>query len=84
MEVQADEKRLRPVLLNLLGNAVKFTEEGGIVVSVSSERQTDEVYCLQFSVQDTGIGIPQDKLKSIFNMFQQADGSTTRKFGGKV
>jgi signal transduction histidine kinase/ActR/RegA family two-component response regulator len=77
--IEADPVRLGQVLLNLIGNAIKFTEEGS--VSVRCQRSTDGRE-LQFAVIDTGIGIPADKLDSIFNAFTQADNSTTRRFGG--
>ena len=77
-----DPGRLRQVLVNLVGNAIKFTESGGIVVQVVTEGQTGEKVYLHFSVTDTGIGIPDDKQQVIFEAFAQADGSTTRKYGG--
>ncbi|MCO6360211.1 ATP-binding protein [Roseivirga pacifica] len=80
--VISDRGRLRQILLNLLSNAVKFTESGGVTVFVSSESQSDKSIILNFKVQDTGIGIPQDKLNFLFKEFSQADSSHTRKFGG--
>ena len=77
-----DPTRFRQVVLNLVGNAIKFTNEGEIVVSVKSERQGEDEIYLRVSVRDTGIGIPKEKQNSIFNAFEQADGSTTRRFGG--
>jgi PAS domain S-box-containing protein len=77
-----DPGRLRQVLVNLVGNAIKFTHEGEIRVSVELARVCDGEAGLRFSVSDTGIGIPAAKLKSIFEPFVQADGSTTRKYGG--
>jgi signal transduction histidine kinase/ActR/RegA family two-component response regulator len=76
--VEADPHRLRQVLNNLVGNALKFTESGSITVHVSS----DDAKRLHFSVQDTGIGISPDAFARIFTAFQQADESTTRRFGG--
>ncbi len=78
-----DETRLRQILVNLLGNAVKFTTTGEIVLSASAGHvaESDEII-LHIAVSDTGIGIPQDKIDSLFNAFSQADSSTTRKYGG--
>ena len=80
--VFADAGRLRQILTNLVGNAVKFTHQGEISVSVSPVSQSAESACLHFSVRDTGIGISEDKRETIFAPFEQADRSTTRKFGG--
>jgi PAS domain S-box-containing protein len=77
-----DPGRLQQVVLNLLGNAVKFTAAGEIVVRVERESSIDNEVVLHFSVADTGIGIPVDKQKVIFAAFAQADGSTTRRYGG--
>ena len=77
-----DPGRLRQVVLNLVSNAIKFTDEGEVAVNVSvDERGTDDVR-LRFTVRDTGIGIPEDKQWEIFGAFVQADTSTTRKYGG--
>jgi len=82
-EVNGDPGRLRQVLINLLGNAVKFTHSGSIEVHVSVESSArDGVVCLRFVVIDSGIGIPNDKQAVIFQPFSQADGSMTRKYGG--
>ncbi|MEN6370454.1 MAG: response regulator [Armatimonadota bacterium] len=77
-----DPNRLRQILVNLVGNAIKFTEYGEVVVRVETESQSDEETVLHLSVRDTGIGISRNKLKSIFGAFEQADSSTTRKYGG--
>jgi len=80
--VVGDPGRLRQVLINLVSNALKFTEQGEIVIRVERERQGELDVGLHFSVSDTGIGIPPEKQKSIFEAFTQAEGSTTRKYGG--
>ena len=80
--VTGDPARLRQVILNLVGNAVKFTEKGEIILSVDVAPSAGSPYELLFSVKDTGIGIPVEKQESIFGAFAQADGSTTRKYGG--
>jgi two-component system, sensor histidine kinase and response regulator len=80
--VIADPTRLRQIILNLVGNAIKFTESGEVAVSVAVESALDEVVQLHFSVRDTGLGIPPEKQNLIFTAFSQADTSTTRKFGG--
>jgi signal transduction histidine kinase/CheY-like chemotaxis protein len=77
-----DGGRLRQVLVNLVGNAVKFTEKGEVVASVSVDHRDGERVGLKFTVSDTGIGIPPEKQALIFEPFEQADGSTTRKYGG--
>ena len=80
--VVGDITRLRQVLLNLLGNAVKFTDAGEVVVTVSGERLETGEYELHFAIRDTGIGIPPDRLGRLFQAFSQVDSSTTRKYGG--
>ncbi len=80
--VLLDPGRLRQVLLNLLGNALKFTAEGEVVVKIETESVSDAELTLHFCVSDTGIGIPLDKQALIFESFTQADQSTTRRFGG--
>ncbi|MBI4605196.1 MAG: response regulator [Planctomycetes bacterium] len=77
-----DIDRLRQVLLNLLGNAVKFTDRGEVAVRVEVESREGDSVALRFTVTDTGIGIPAEKHGAIFDPFQQADGSTTRNYGG--
>ncbi|HXI42914.1 MAG TPA: ATP-binding protein, partial [Bryobacteraceae bacterium] len=80
--VVADGVRLRQVLTNLVGNSLKFTELGGVTVLVATESREPGSAVLRFTVRDTGIGIPLDKQKVIFEAFEQADGSTARRFGG--
>jgi signal transduction histidine kinase/DNA-binding response OmpR family regulator len=80
--VLGDSGRLRQVVINLVGNAIKFTDKGEVVVKVQVESREDRDYLLRFTVADTGIGIPEDKRDSIFAPFTQADTSTTRKYGG--
>jgi signal transduction histidine kinase/CheY-like chemotaxis protein len=80
--IVSDPARLRQVLVNLIGNAVKFTENGEIEITVGTESQSNEGATLTFSVRDTGIGIPANKQNLIFDAFSQADSSTTRKYGG--
>jgi hypothetical protein len=77
-----DPGGIRQILINLIGNAIKFTESGGIVVSVRIEVAMGGVSTLFFAVDDTGIGIPEERQHAIFEPFVQADSSTTRKFGG--
>ncbi len=77
-----DDVRLRQIIINLGGNAIKFTEKGYVYISVEVEEETDDSVKLLFKVKDTGVGIPEDKLTGIFEKFTQADSSTTRKFGG--
>ncbi len=83
--VVGDRVRLRQVIVNLVGNAIKFTEQGEVVLDVGLEDREStggERLALHFAVADTGVGIPEDKRESIFGLFEQADTSTTRKYGG--
>jgi len=77
-----DRVRLGQIVVNLIGNAIKFTAEGEVVLRVEREGRTDEGIHLHFSVADTGIGIPPEKQRLVFMPFAQADGSTTRQYGG--
>ena len=79
--IRTDLTRLHQCLVNLTGNAIKFTETGHVYVNVSLERDNDKPF-IRFDVEDNGVGIPPDKQDEIFESFTQADGSTTRKFGG--
>ncbi len=80
--VRGDPTRLRQILVNLIGNAIKFTERGEVAVTVKLEPEEREGHLLHFAVHDTGIGIPKEKQQTIFEAFSQADASTTRKYGG--
>lgn len=81
-QLMGDPSRLRQILLNLLGNAVKFTERGGVTLTVSPVGQPNGEATLRFSVRDTGIGLTEEAQKRLFQTFSQADTSTTRRFGG--
>ncbi|HEY1921492.1 MAG TPA: ATP-binding protein, partial [Tepidisphaeraceae bacterium] len=80
--VRGDGTRLRQILLNLIGNAIKFTEQGNIIVRVTAEPCEDGKRLVRFDVSDTGIGIPRERLDRLFKSFSQVDASTTRRFGG--
>ncbi len=80
--VTGDPGKVRQILINLIGNALKFTEQGEIVVNVRANHETGKIVQVHFQVSDTGIGIPQNKQALIFENFRQIDGSTTRQYGG--
>lgn len=77
-----DRNRLRQVIVNLVGNAIKFTEEGEVVLDAECEERTDQDLLIHFTVKDTGVGISPEKQERIFQAFEQADESTTRHYGG--
>jgi two-component system, sensor histidine kinase and response regulator len=81
LEICGDADRLRQVLINLVGNAIKFTQEGEVVIDLRAEAVANG-YKLKFAIHDTGIGMSQESMSKVFNAFAQADGSTTRRFGG--
>jgi len=80
--IKGDPGRIRQILANLVGNAIKFTQKGEVKVQVSCVEETDDDAMLKFVVTDTGIGIPKDKVKNLFQKFTQVDASMTRRFGG--
>ena len=80
--IQSDPNRIRQILTNLIGNAIKFTEQGEIIVRAWTEHRKNEGWFFHCSVHDTGIGIPQEKQATLFDSFTQVDASTTRKYGG--
>jgi len=80
--VKGDPVRIGQVILNLAGNAVKFTQKGEVVITGELERENEKEICVKFSVKDTGIGIPKNALTKLFQTFSQVDSSTTRKYGG--
>ena len=77
-----DPGRLRQIIVNLIGNSIKFTSEGEVVMRVEQQSQENDEVCLHFAISDTGIGIPADKMDRLFKAFSQVDMSTTRKYGG--
>jgi len=81
-ELRGDPGRLRQILVNLVGNAIKFTHQGEIVIHAEPREETATHVLIHFAVQDTGIGIPYERQAAVFDRFTQADGSTTRKYGG--
>jgi two-component system, sensor histidine kinase and response regulator len=80
--VFGDPLRLRQIVINLVGNAIKFTDKGEVMLHVERQAQSESTLDLHFFVSDTGIGIPVEKQQTIFDAFEQVDGSTTRKYGG--
>jgi two-component system sensor histidine kinase/response regulator len=80
--IVGDPTRLRQVIINLIGNAIKFTEQGEVALAVVVDQSTEHSVYLRFDIRDTGIGVPPDKQQAIFEAFSQADVSTTRRFGG--
>jgi len=81
-QVHGDMTRIRQVLNNLVGNAIKFTDRGEVILSVAPQRLENDLVVLKFSIQDTGIGIPEDKSGQLFQPFMQVDSSSTKKYGG--
>ncbi|MDP9081717.1 MAG: response regulator [Bacteroidota bacterium] len=82
MEIIGDMTRMRQIIVNLVGNAIKFTDSGEILTSIKLANKEGDNYELEFAVKDSGIGIPKDKMHKLFSSFSQVDSSTTRKYGG--
>ena len=82
MEIIGDMTRLRQIVVNLVGNAIKFTPTGEILTSIKLLSKEEDIFTLEFAIRDSGIGIPQDKMHKLFSSFSQVDSSTTRKYGG--
>jgi len=80
--IKTDGTRLRQILINIINNAIKFTEEGGIIIEIKIIEKIEHQFILEFSINDSGIGIPEDKLTTIFSSFTQTDASISRKYGG--
>lgn len=80
--IETDPVRLRQILINIIGNALKFTKNGSVHICITDLGRTEEAIELKFEIEDTGIGIAPEKIDAIFNRFTQADSSTTRKYGG--
>ena len=82
LKLIGDMTRLRQILLNLLSNAIKFTDKGGVILSVKASPLADKLYEMEFTVRDTGIGIPPERMDRLFKSFSQVDASTSRRYGG--
>ncbi len=80
--LSGDSTRIRQILINLVGNAIKFTKQGQVFIRIQVEDESENQCRLMFEVKDTGIGIPEERTQDLFNLFSQVDPSTTRKFGG--
>ncbi len=81
-ELMGDPIRMRQIILNLMNNAIKFTDKGSVTLHIQHKQETDKKIIIQYAIKDTGVGIPSDIQKKLFNKFSQADSSTTRKHGG--
>ena len=82
LEIIGDMTRIRQIVVNLVANAIKFTESGEVLTSIGINKKVENIYELEFAVKDTGIGIPADQMHKLFTSFSQIDSSTTRKYGG--